>query len=191
MEAVCGLSTKRPIPGRVLRHHDEAFYCWRELIRRGVLTLPFLVTHVDAHSDLGMGEGTYVNIMGDLLHLPPEQRWTPDRTEVTPGSYLAFAAACRWMSGIVFVQHPEQRDDLPSELFRDHDASTGVLELKCCDPAEMKRRASYGGDPSHAPPLRLEPPIPMTFAQWWEYEPPGAGELRRSGPVSRLYAERV
>ena len=172
LEEVCGLSTARPIPGRVLRDHDEAFYCWRELIRRGILAPPFLISHVDAHSDLGMGEGTYIYIMGDLLHRTVEQRWTPDRTKVTPGSYLAYAAACRWPSRIVFVRHPEHHDDCPSEHFREHDVSTGLLELKCCDPAEMKRRGSYGGDPSHSPPLSLEPPIPAEFIECWDYKPP-------------------
>lgn len=171
LEDHCGLSTSRPIPGRVLRHHDEAFYCWRELIRRGALTPPFLVTHVDAHSDLGMGEGTYTYIMGDLLHRPPEQRCIPDRTRVTPGSYLAFAAACRWPSGIVFVQ-PEEQDDLPANLFRDYDTSSGLLELKCCDPNEIGRRTRTGCDPSRTPPMAMEPPIPVTFVRAWEYEPP-------------------
>jgi len=167
---LCGLSTEHRIPGRVIRHHDEAFYCWRELIRRNVLTPPFLITHVDAHSDLGMGEGTYMHIMGEVLHLPAEQRWTPDRTKVTPGSYLAFAAACRWPSRIDFVRTPQPADDAPRELFRDDDPSTGLLELRCCDPAEMRRRASFGGDPTESPTLRREPPIAVTFTECWDYK---------------------
>lgn len=166
---LCGLSTDRRIPGRVIRHHDEAFYCWRELIRRGVLTPPFLITHVDAHSDLGMGEGTYMYIMGELLHLPLEQRWTPDRTKVTPGNYLAFAAACRWPSRIDFVQPPVPANDLPSEYFRADDPSAGFLALRCCDPAEMSRRGSYGGDPTESSTLALEPPIAVTFTECWDY----------------------
>lgn len=172
LEEVCGLSKEKPIPGRVLRDHDEAFYCWRELIRRNILTPPFLITHVDAHSDLGMGEGTYISIMGELLHLPVPQRWIPDRTRVTPGSYLAYAAACRWPSRIVFVRHPEPHDDFPSEHFRDQDVATGLLELKCCDPDDMKRRGSHGNDPSESPPFWLEPPIPIELVECWDYVPP-------------------
>jgi hypothetical protein len=170
LEAVCGLSTERPTPGRVLRDHDEAFYCWRELIRRKVLSPPFLITHVDSHSDLGMGEGSYIYIMGDLLHRPVEERWIPDRMEVTPGSYLAYAAACRWPSRIEFVRHPRHHDDCPSHLFHDHDVSTALLELRCCDPVDMEQR-SCGGDPALSPPVRLEPQIPVAFTECWDYQP--------------------
>lgn len=171
LEGACGLSTDRRTPGRVLRDHDEAFYCWRELIRRGILTPPFVVAHVDAHSDLGMGEARYPYIMGDLLHRPVEKRWVPDRMEVTPGTYLAYAAACRWLSRIEFVRPPaSHNDDFPSYLFQDYNVSTGLLELKCCDLEDMTRRGSYGGDPSSSPPLQLEPPIPVVITECRDFQ---------------------
>src|SRR5689334_23347957 len=41
----------QPVPGAAVRHHDEVFDWWRDLIDDGVLCPPFHVTHVDAHAD--------------------------------------------------------------------------------------------------------------------------------------------
>ncbi|MBB4636002.1 UPF0489 family protein [Longimicrobium terrae] len=173
LTTACGLSTERKTPGRVVRHHDEAFYCWRELIRRELLKTPFVISHVDSHSDLGMGDTSHVYIMGELLHRPVEQRWVPDRTKVTPGSYLSYVAACRWPSRIEFVRHPSHHEDRPPHWFRDHDLSTDLLELQCCDLADMQWRASHGGNPSRSRPLWLEPPIPVVFSDYcWDYRVP-------------------
>ena len=55
LEERCGLSPSNRIPGRRLVHHVEAFTTWREWLQKRMLTEPFAVIHVDAHSDLGSG----------------------------------------------------------------------------------------------------------------------------------------
>ncbi|WP_420871878.1 hypothetical protein [Cohnella rhizosphaerae] len=74
LEQNCGLSRHNPIPGRVVVHHDEAFHFWKELIQRCQLQVPFELTHIDAHSDTGLGDANYVYIMKDLLHYPINER---------------------------------------------------------------------------------------------------------------------
>ena len=55
LEGNCGLSKDRPIPGRIFETHDSALELWRDMLEAKRLTAPFDVTHIDAHSDLGIG----------------------------------------------------------------------------------------------------------------------------------------
>lgn len=141
LEDRCLLNRATPVPGRIVEHHDEAFYFWRELINSGDLTAPFSVTHVDAHADLGLGDRGYVYLMGELLHLPVERRVDPIRSSdgMGPGNYLAFAVACRWIKEINFVPHPKSRQDLMPYHFLGYDTSSGVIELKSCNPDAFKK----------------------------------------------------
>ena len=56
LENNLALSHARRIPGRTGVTHDEAALYWRELAREGRLAVPFEITHVDAHSDLGIAQ---------------------------------------------------------------------------------------------------------------------------------------
>lgn len=55
LEERCGLSKEAPIRGRLFDTHDEALRYWLELIAQDVLSAPFDVVHIDAHSDLAIG----------------------------------------------------------------------------------------------------------------------------------------
>ena len=63
LEDHCGLDRARPVPGRLVTDHFEAFLFWQELVRCGALDIPFDVVHVDAHADLGSGDAGYVYLM--------------------------------------------------------------------------------------------------------------------------------
>ena len=56
LEGQCGLSESNPVPGAVFETHDKTLIYWRDRMAEGKLTAPFHVTHVDAHSDLGIGK---------------------------------------------------------------------------------------------------------------------------------------
>ncbi len=47
LEQQCLLSTANPAKGRVVTHHDEMFWLWRELVQAGQIEVPFVVVHVD------------------------------------------------------------------------------------------------------------------------------------------------
>ena len=133
LEKHCGLSLQRPIPGKLVKHHDEAFVWWRDLIEQGDLTPPFEIVHVDAHSDTGFNPGDRY-LMTELLHLPPEERTHPRSgwMGMNAGNYLCFAVACRWVSKIVFVLHLEWESDFGLPHFRDKDPSSFLFQLKQC-----------------------------------------------------------
>ena len=99
----CGL--RGPLPGFAVENHGELFVRWREAINVGQLEVPFRVTHIDAHADLGLGASGYVYLMTSLLFEEPENRRHPRTGEgaLGDGNYLAFAIACRWLSELVYV----------------------------------------------------------------------------------------
>ena len=74
LENRCGLSDQEPVNGRLVTHHHEAFYYWRELIQKGELTTPFEVVHVDAHADLGMGDPNWDYLVSEVLQRAPSDR---------------------------------------------------------------------------------------------------------------------
>ena len=49
------LSKNNKIKGKIVQHHHEALYYWKNLIDSGLLKVPFEVIHVDSHADLGLG----------------------------------------------------------------------------------------------------------------------------------------
>ncbi len=137
----CGLDNARPIPGRLVTHHHEAYFFWRELVRGGALSTPFDVVHVDAHADLGTGDAGYVNLMTDVLHRPVERRADVERAHdrLNAGNYLAFAAACRWVRSLLYVANPAARDDLMYLHFKNFDAGSGLLAAQGVRPARSRR----------------------------------------------------
>ncbi|MDY2600682.1 MAG: hypothetical protein SOW23_02700, partial [Eubacteriales bacterium] len=50
LEHNCGLRRETPVPGALFETHDQALSHWQGLEK------PLSVTHVDAHSDLGVGK---------------------------------------------------------------------------------------------------------------------------------------
>ena len=118
LEENCGLSATRPVPGRIFETHDLALDFWRDMMLEGRLTAPFSVTHVDAHSDLGVGQTEYV--LNALLALPPEKRADLDalRREghLSEANYLLFALAFRWTDRLINVRNPRSLPDLPREI---------------------------------------------------------------------------
>lgn len=98
----CGLSKSDPVPGVFVRHHHQAFdilsmLCGAEKIAS--------LTHVDAHSDLGMGDSAFVYIATELAHLPVSARRNPRRSDtgLNEANWLAFAVAAGWVDHIIFV----------------------------------------------------------------------------------------
>lgn len=167
LEENCGLTASRKIPGRIVLHHDEAFIFWRELVEKGLLEVPFEVVHIDAHADLGLGDASWEYIMGDLLHKTLRERMYPERGshKLCPGSYLAFAVACRWVESLTFVTHPRWSHDLAWLHFKDYDDSSGYLQLKRYDPKVidvMKIR--------ELTPQGLEPEVPFHIIKMEEFK---------------------
>lgn len=120
LEESCGLSRERPIPGRVFETHDGALIYWKELMDRGALKAPFHVTHVDAHSDLGVGYPGPGYVLYNVLSLPPQRRLELGRfyreRKLDEANYLLFALAARIVGALENVRRPFSRPDVPIQI---------------------------------------------------------------------------
>ena len=120
LEENCGLSRQNPIPGRVFETHDGALFLWKEWLEAGRLSAPFHVTHVDAHSDLGIGRPGPAYVLETVLALPPQKRGDLARyvreEKLDEANYLLFALALRYVSSLENVRNPHSRADFPARL---------------------------------------------------------------------------
>jgi len=113
IENKCGLSKKSKIKGRVFDYHVETYWFVKELIDNHLLTVPFDLTHIDAHSDMGLSSSiSYYNFLdtfskenkdtfenGTLFENVENQRY------IDSGNYINAMALNRWLSKIEYVYH--------------------------------------------------------------------------------------
>ncbi len=120
LEGSCLLTREHPIPGRVFETHDGALCYWKELMAAGRLQPPFHVTHVDAHSDLGVGYPGPWYVLYNVLALPPKRRLELDRfyqeRKLDEANYLLFSLAARIVGSLENVRRPFSRNDVPPQL---------------------------------------------------------------------------
>ncbi|NFO31936.1 hypothetical protein FDB41_13780 [Clostridium botulinum] len=136
LESNLCLNKDKKIKGRVVKHHNEAFYFWRELILNGKLSTPFEVVHVDGHADMGLGDLSWHYIMTEYLYRDIDERIYPELLNVSKyerincGNYLTYAMACEWIDKLTFVIHPNWQQDLIQEIFKNYDVNSGFIQLK-------------------------------------------------------------
>ena len=120
LERQCGLSARSPVPGAVFETHDGALRFWEARLREGTLTKPFHVTHVDAHSDLGIGYPGTGFVRNGVLPMQPDKRCDIGRyraqKELVEANYLLFAIAFRYVAALDNVRNPRSRPDVPQEI---------------------------------------------------------------------------
>lgn len=120
LEKTLKLSKTRPIPGRVFETHDRALDFWEMLLKDGVIEAPFHVTHVDAHTDLGIAERGYPFVRHTVLAKPVPMRAQigayREMHKLTEANYLSFALAFRWVSSLTNVRIPPSKPDFPAEM---------------------------------------------------------------------------
>ena len=130
------LRRAHPLPGRVFETHDGALRFWRELMREGRLSSPFDVTHIDAHSDLGIGKPGPGIVLGGALCQRMDVRCEIERydrlKQLDEANYLLYALAFRWVKSLENVRNSKSRADMPREIvhsFRE-DGVPDALRLK-------------------------------------------------------------
>jgi hypothetical protein len=100
LEQRCRLSRAFPLPGRVIDHHDGVIEFWRLLMDTGRLSVPFEVTHVDAHPDLSVRGGLY--LASGVIRV--DHKGSPLNRESThQGNYLSLAILSGWLASLVWV----------------------------------------------------------------------------------------
>ena len=133
LEENCGLSRQNRVPGRIFATHDGALWLWKEWVEGGKLRAPFHVTHVDAHSDLGVGRPGPAYVLETVLALPPEKRGDLARYQrerkLDEANYLLFALAMRYVSSLENVRNPRSRPDMPALIAVDGTEVPPALRL--------------------------------------------------------------
>jgi hypothetical protein len=124
-EEQCLLDARTPAPGASVVHNDEVFGAIEERLRVGSLTAPFEMIHVDAHSDLGVGENdrSFERITTDILHRPIAERPAGVRSGAGAlgfGNWLAYCLACRFIDKLTIVRHPNAKHDFHAAYFADY-----------------------------------------------------------------------
>ena len=69
-----GLSRAHLVPGMIFDTHDKALDFWLARMRRGELSAPFDVVHVDTHSDLAFGPPGTDFVLKAVLTRRPDAR---------------------------------------------------------------------------------------------------------------------
>lgn len=166
LENGLGLSKDKPIPGRVFETHDGAAFFWKELICSGKLTVPFDVTHVDAHSDLGIAQKDYPFVRMNVLGRPVEKRAEFEQFksmgQINEANYLVFAIANRWIRRLENLRNLKSKKDFPETM-----RSPEGIRLESAFP--MLYESKYGKEPEvtyaeYADGLGYKVDAPFDFA---------------------------
>ena len=140
------LDGRRPVPGRVFETHEGALFFWRDLMRAGLLTPPFSVTHVDAHTDLGVAQRGYPFVRHSVLSRPVASRANIDAflemKQLNEANYLMFALAFRWVGALENLRIPASKPDMPAGVLTPDSA---YLHLESAFPSLFEAR--YGAEP--------------------------------------------
>jgi hypothetical protein len=113
LESRCCLALSSSIPGCTVKNHDEVLGLWRSLIKSGRLTAPFDVVHIDAHPDIWVGGGLYLE--QGRLHVQPDRELDIFKTRpVHEGNFLNFAIARGWVRTLIWVTLGKYGNGLPA-----------------------------------------------------------------------------
>lgn len=147
LEFNCGLDKDNKIEGCIVDEHVDVFYYIRDLIKANRMLAPFEVIHIDAHADLGLGDGAWSYIFEVFLSLCIEDRMNIDQYnhklewyhQLGSGNFLLYMIACEWVSKLTYVSHPKSSgDDYYIGLMKDFDDNSGYIQLK-----NFKYRINY------------------------------------------------
>lgn len=120
LERQCGLDAAHPVPGRIFETHDQALVFWDAQVGAGRLETPFHVTHVDAHSDLGIGYPGPGYVLYNVIAQAMDKRCDIPgyyaQRKLDEANYLLFALAFRMVSSLDNVRNPRSRADIPREI---------------------------------------------------------------------------
>ena len=172
LEGQCGLGGK--LPGFAVEYHSHVFLRWRDAIAVGALTPPFVVTHVDAHADLGLGDAGYLFLLTELLFASPDFRPRHPKldNELTDGNWLSFAVACRWVSGVTYVHNTDEERprDMMAPVMENFDPHANNIQLAAIPgKAEVMRAMSEQTQPEA---VFLEEKIPLDCVPWKSFAAP-------------------
>lgn len=141
------LKKERPIPGRIFETHDQALDFWNDLIGNGSIAPPFHVTHIDAHTDLGIVQKGYPFVRHNILSRPVDRRVQlteyRGKVQLNEANYLSFALAFRWIACIENVRNPKSKPDFPKEMLAPDNKNS--IQLRSAFPQLFETK--FGDEP--------------------------------------------
>ncbi|WP_069328608.1 UPF0489 family protein, partial [Paenibacillus nuruki] len=139
LELRCGLEKNKKIKGQLFEEHVGVFHYLRDEIIKEKLTTPFELIHVDAHADLGLGDGAWAYIFEKYLSFDINKRmnihdYTSELKQIerlASSNYLLFAIACEWISNLVYVTNPmSSGDDYLRDIMKAFQDNSDFIQLK-------------------------------------------------------------
>ena len=153
LEDRCGLSTDTPVLGRTIESHGGVLDFWYMLIESGRLKIPFEVTHIDAHPDLGVGSG--LHIMSGFLYINSGYKLEILKEKhVHSGNYLTFAIIYGWVGSLIWIPLVKH---LPGLSQWDGDERTALLHSKKSKGTASNIRGSSIGEDEQGIPFKVLP----------------------------------
>jgi hypothetical protein len=124
------LSRDARIPSRFAIEHHAALAYMENLHDTSRRQLE--VAHIDGHADFGLGDPSWVHLIGEWLARDPSQRRRPPMSTraCNPGSFLAYAAAARLLAGVTYAFPPGGGNDVHIIYFHNNNPRSGFLELE-------------------------------------------------------------
>lgn len=171
LENKCCLCTDNPIEGKIITNHHEAFHFWDGLINNGKIKTPFSVTHIDAHSDTGLGDNGYVYLTKELMKYPiHNRRDVLNYDKVTLSNYLSYALACGWIRYVDFVLHDSWDNDIFTLYLKNFNVKERCFEFKGYDESVELVMEIEKMKEGKIAPLSIDPEIPFNLINWKDYE---------------------
>ncbi len=183
LEHHCLLNPKQKIKGAYFVHHHSVFDYLREIVLEHKNDeVQFNIDHIDGHADLGSGDEGYLYICSELIHRPVKQRYYPQPHDhyqsLSPGNFLAYALACRWVKSLNYIIHPDKGNDVVSIHCKDYEDKSGFLQLKGFSKTHLdEMNKIFDGLPYEKAlavlkkqiPLFLEPQVPFKMIPYDEF----------------------
>lgn len=159
LEKKLHLNKANKIKGKIFTNHDKAFSFWEELIKKGYLTKPFNVYHVDAHSDFGYMGKWWMNFFNKYVDEYFFSYKDFPTYELNQGNFMCYALANRWFNEVNYIYNDTDStfdgDDIFPLLLKDGDIDSNTLQIClfrdkispsdfCGMPELLEKRFMYG-----------------------------------------------
>lgn len=183
LEHHCLLNLEQKIKGAYFVHHHAVFDYLREIIlKHQDDDVQFNIDHIDGHADLGAGDEGYIYICSELIHQPVKQRYYPQpkdvHQELSPGNFLAYALACRWVKSLNYIIRSDTGKDVLPIYCKNYDENSGFLQLKGFSRTHLdEMNKTFDGLPYEKAlvvlkkqiPLFLEPQVPFKMIPYEDF----------------------
>jgi hypothetical protein len=118
IENQCGITTSKRVPGKVLTNHNELFFELRSLHEKSKGNFKFNIDHIDAHSDTGLWDDSYIFIFTHWINYSKQYRLYPPVEKVKINNFLIFLACAELLNSLNYVSLEQNPADIGHMYFK-------------------------------------------------------------------------